>query len=116
MLLSFAAHVLANHPLMSVDPAAFLSLSSDADARAIIHLVTKLRKSIDIHVHDLVYLNADLMPEQLKLDYELRTEHKRRCTVDKHDLVIRDGKLIVKSSRLTGPLAPFAHITVGTTL
>jgi hypothetical protein len=43
-----------------------------------------------------VYVNADLTPEQRKLDYNLRTELKHRRSVGERNLIIRNGKLVTK--------------------
>ena len=77
------------------------TLSSGADALAVVRSAKKLRSSTNAHVRDHVYINADLTPEQRKQDYNLRTELKRRRTAGEPDLVIRNGKLITKPPRPT---------------
>ena len=73
-----------------------VTLSSDADARTAVRLAKNLRNSRDAHTRDHVYLNADLTPEQGKLDYDLRSEFKRRSAAGEQDLIIRNGRLHTK--------------------
>jgi hypothetical protein len=75
------------------------TLSSENDAVAAVCSASKLRRSADENVRDNIYLNADLTPEQRKLDYDLRTELKRRRAAGERDLVIRDGRLVTKTPR-----------------
>lgn len=53
------------------------TLSSDTDSSTVIPSTTKIRSSIDAHVRENVYINADLIQEQRKLDFNLRCELKR---------------------------------------
>ena len=59
----------------------------------------KLRSSTDAHVRGQAYINADMMPEQRKQDYNLCTELKQRHIAG--ELVIRNVKLITKPPRPT---------------
>ena len=83
--------------------------SFNADARAAVRLAKNLRNSGDAHTRDHVYLNADLTPEQRKLDYDLRSELKRRRAVGEQDLVIQNGRLHTKPHQpalVAAPRAP----------
>jgi hypothetical protein len=75
------------------------TLSSDADSFAVMRLATKLRNSTDAHVRQHVFINADMTPEQRKHDYNLRMELKRRRAAGELNLVIRNGKLHIKTPR-----------------
>ena len=70
-----------------------ITLSSNADACAAVRLAKNLRNSGDAHTSDHVFLNADLTPEQRKLDYDLRSKLKQRRGAGEQDLVIRKGRL-----------------------
>lgn len=74
------------------------TLSSDSDATAAIRSARNLRNSSNDYVRGSVYINADLTPEQRKLDSSLRAELKRRRSAGEPDLVIRNGRVQSKHS------------------
>lgn len=92
-----------NHPRRLL-----VTLSSDADSSSAIRSAKKLRSSTDAYVRDNVYINADLTPEQRKLDYNLRCELKRRQAAGELNLVIRNGAVQTKKPRDAGAASP-AH-------
>jgi hypothetical protein len=83
--------------------ALLVTLSSEGDARKAIRSAKRLRSSADSHVRNRVFLNADLTPEQRKVDYDLRMELKRRRAADEADLIIRNGRLHTKALRPAAP-------------
>lgn len=82
------------------------TLASDTDAQAAIRAAKRLRSSSDNHVRQHVFLNADLTPEQRKLDFDLRSELKRRRSAGERDLVIRNGKVCTKQHQAASPTVP----------
>lgn len=98
-----------NHPRRLL-----VTLSSDADSSSAIRSAKKLRNSADAHVRDSVYINADLTPEQRKIDYNLRCELKRRRSAGEVNLIIRNGAIQIKKSR-AADATPLAHPAVPAT-
>ena len=70
-----------------------------------------MRSSADAHVRDNVYINADLKPEQRKLDYNLRCELKRRRAAGELNLVIRNGAVQIKNMAAAKDVKRFIGIS-----
>ena len=80
-----------------------VTLSSESNARAAIRDARKLCNSADHHLRDhIIFLNADLTPEQRKADYKLRAELNRHRVAWEADLIIRNGKLQTKTPQPPG--------------
>ena len=76
-----------------------VSLDSETTAKNVIRSAKSLRDSPVKSISDMVYINPDLTKDQCAAQFQLRAELKRRRASGEVNLIIKNNRIVTKSSR-----------------